>query len=58
MNVFITGASGGLGRELANECGRRGYNLFLTDINESGLSAFKPGWNGSLASPSRRRPAI
>lgn len=43
MNVFITGASGGLGRALANECGRRGYNLFLTDINESGLKSIQQG---------------
>ena len=28
MNVMITGAAGGLGRELANECASRGYNLF------------------------------
>jgi short-subunit dehydrogenase len=32
MNVMITGAAGGLGRALANECGRRGYNLFLTSF--------------------------
>lgn len=43
MNVFITGASGGLGRALANECGKRGYNLFLTDINESGLKSIQKG---------------
>ena len=43
MNVMITGASGGLGRALANECARRGYNLFLTDINESGLNALQQG---------------
>ncbi|HWQ97575.1 MAG TPA: SDR family NAD(P)-dependent oxidoreductase [Clostridia bacterium] len=43
MNVFITGASGGLGRALANECGRRGYNLFLTDINEQGLKSIQLG---------------
>ena len=43
MNVFITGASGGLGRAFANECGRRGYNLFLTDINEPGLRAIQQG---------------
>lgn len=43
MNVMITGAAGGLGRALANECGRRGYNLFLTDINEEGLSCIKRG---------------
>ena len=43
MNVMITGASGGLGRALANECGRRGYNLFLTDINGDGLLCIKRG---------------
>lgn len=43
MNVFITGASGGLGRALANECGKRGYNLFLIDINESGLKSIQRG---------------
>jgi short-subunit dehydrogenase len=39
MNVLITGASGGLGRAFAMECGRRGYKLFLVDINTNGLSA-------------------
>lgn len=43
MNVMITGATGGLGRVLANECARRGYNLFLTDINEDGLLCIKRG---------------
>ena len=43
MNVMITGASGGLGRALAAECGRRGYNIFLTDINESGLLSLQQG---------------
>ncbi|HHY82779.1 MAG TPA: SDR family NAD(P)-dependent oxidoreductase [Clostridiales bacterium] len=43
MNVMITGAAGGLGRALANECGRRGYNMFLTDINEEGLLCIKRG---------------
>ena len=43
MNVMITGASGGLGRALAAECGRRSYNIFLTDINESGLLSLQKG---------------
>ena len=43
MNVMITGASGGLGRALANECGKRGYNLFLTDINAQGLKSIQLG---------------
>ena len=37
MNVMITGAAGGLGRAMAIECGRRGYNMFLTDVNGNGL---------------------
>ena len=43
MNVFITGASGGLGRAMANECGRRGYNMLLCDINERGLQSIQRG---------------
>lgn len=43
MMVFITGASGGLGRALAVECAKRGYNLFLTDINAARLFALKNG---------------
>lgn len=43
MNVLITGAAGGLGRALATECGSRGYNLFLTDVNEAGLMCLKHG---------------
>lgn len=43
MNVFITGAAGGLGRAMANECGKRGYNIFLTDINETGLEKLHIG---------------
>jgi short-subunit dehydrogenase len=43
MNVFITGAAGGLGRALATECGHRGWNLFLTDVNREGLLALQRG---------------
>lgn len=43
MNVFITGAAGGLGRAMAVECGKRGYNLFLTDVNEDGLRPMQTG---------------
>jgi len=43
MNVMITGAAGGLGRALANECASRGYNLFLTDVNMDGLRCIKLG---------------
>lgn len=43
MNVLITGAAGGLGRAMAVECGKRGYNLFLTDVNEDGLRRMQTG---------------
>ncbi|MGI6176263.1 MAG: SDR family NAD(P)-dependent oxidoreductase [Christensenellales bacterium] len=43
MNVMITGASGGLGRAMAVECARRGYNLFLTDLNAEILPCIKAG---------------
>jgi short-subunit dehydrogenase len=43
MNVLITGASGGLGRAFAIDCAKRGFRLFLTDLNEGGLIAVKQG---------------
>lgn len=43
MNVLITGAAGGLGRAMAVECGRRGYDMFLTDVNEDGLRRVQTG---------------
>lgn len=43
MNVLITGAAGGLGRAFATECARRGYRLFLTDINKDGLACIRHG---------------
>jgi uncharacterized protein len=43
VNVLITGAAGGLGRALAVECAKRGYNLFLTDINAAGLLSICDG---------------
>ncbi len=36
--VFITGASGGLGKAFAVECASRGWDLFLTDVSETPLS--------------------
>jgi short-subunit dehydrogenase len=35
--VFITGATGGLGKAFAVECANRGWNLFITDISEPAL---------------------
>jgi len=43
MRVFITGSGGGLGRAMAVECAKRGYDLFLTDIHTSCLEAIKCG---------------
>lgn len=41
--VLITGASGGLGRAMADECAARGYDLFLTDIGEKELMRIRQG---------------
>lgn len=35
--VFITGAAGGLGKAFAVECARRGWDLYLTDIDSGKL---------------------
>jgi short-subunit dehydrogenase len=43
MMVLITGACGGLGRAMASECARRGFELFLTDIYEPGLVSIRQG---------------
>lgn len=43
MTVFITGASGGLGRAFALECAERGYDIFITDKNAEGLEKLKAG---------------
>ena len=43
MMVLITGASGGLGRAMALECAKRGYDLFLTDMHEALLEQIRQG---------------
>jgi uncharacterized protein len=43
MTVLITGAGGGLGRAMALEAARRGYDLMLTDVNGEGLKTFRDG---------------
>ena len=49
MNVLITGAAGGLGRAMAVECARRGYRLFLTDVNADGLRCLQTGLERQFA---------
>jgi short-subunit dehydrogenase len=40
--LLISGATGGLGGAFVNECARRGYNLYLTDVREDvvGFAAY------------------
>ncbi len=48
-SVYISGATGGLGKSMAVECAARGWDLFLTDMNEDRLqklaSALSSAWN-------------
>lgn len=37
--IFISGATGGLGKAFAVECASRGWDLFLTDLEEDRLQA-------------------
>ncbi len=41
--VLITGAAGGLGKAFAAECAARGWDLYLTDVSASSLSALADG---------------
>ena len=41
--VFITGATGGLGKAMAAECASRGWDLFLTDLRRDKLSTLATG---------------
>lgn len=41
--IFITGATGGLGKAFAVECASRGWNLFLTDLNPEALDVLASG---------------
>jgi uncharacterized protein len=52
-NALVTGSSQGLGRALAEECARRGMNVFLVALPGSGLSQVAQGiaekWNVKAA---------
>lgn len=41
--VFITGATGGLGKAFAVECARNGWDLFLTDLDLTRLETLADG---------------
>lgn len=41
--MFITGATGGLGKAMAMECAGRGWDLFLTDLRRDRLAALATG---------------
>ncbi len=41
--VLISGAAGGLGKAFCAECARRGWDLFLTDLNAPALAALAEG---------------
>lgn len=38
--ALITGASAGTGKQIAIECAKRGYNLFLVSLPQTGLEGF------------------
>ena len=42
-HVLITGATGGLGKAFAVECASRGWDLFLTDLNDATLAVLAEG---------------
>jgi short-subunit dehydrogenase len=42
-SVFITGATGGLGKAFAGECARRGWDLYLTDLDQESLALLAGG---------------
>lgn len=41
--VFITGATGGLGKAMAAECASRGWDLFITDLRADRLAVLARG---------------
>ncbi|MBN1440826.1 MAG: SDR family NAD(P)-dependent oxidoreductase [Anaerolineales bacterium] len=47
--AVITGATGGLGKAFAAECASRGWDLFLTDVNENALSTLAGGLRNAHA---------
>jgi short-subunit dehydrogenase len=54
---FISGATGGLGKAFAVECGRRGWDLFLTDLDPIKLKVLSDGLNRSFSIESDFYPA-
>lgn len=55
--VFITGATGGLGKAMAAECASRGWGLFLTDLRRDKLALLAVGLERSYGVKVMRREA-
>ena len=55
--VFITGATGGLGKAMAIECASRGWSLFLTDLRGDRLATLAAGLERSYSVRVRYEPA-
>jgi len=47
--VLISGATGGLGKALAVECANRGWDLYLTDLNEANLETLATSLRATYA---------
>ncbi len=54
---FISGATGGLGKAFAVECGRRGWDVFLTDLDSKKLKSLSDGLERSFRIESDFYPA-
>ncbi len=52
--VFITGATGGVGSAFTAECARRGWSLYLTDLDPSQLEASAARLEETYGLPVRR----
>ena len=51
--ALVTGASTGIGYELAKKCAEHGFDLWL--LPRSAIPALRPAHSGSLGRPSRGR---
>ena len=56
--ALVTGAAGGLGREVAVQLAARGCAVAIADINAAGHRRNRRGWCASMAPKSRKSSAI